>query len=78
VLQLAFNAKEAERQAQLAAAFAPGLLQPLDQAQAQARAGVALEHGGLFSPKVAGYTASLMRMASPAPVDQRADASRGP
>ncbi|CAD0266327.1 bifunctional tRNA (5-methylaminomethyl-2-thiouridine)(34)-methyltransferase MnmD/FAD-dependent 5-carboxymethylaminomethyl-2-thiouridine(34) oxidoreductase MnmC [Pseudomonas veronii] len=51
VLQLAFNAKEAERQAQLAAAFAPGLLQPLDQAQAQARAGVALEHGGLFFPE---------------------------
>ncbi|WP_324740751.1 bifunctional tRNA (5-methylaminomethyl-2-thiouridine)(34)-methyltransferase MnmD/FAD-dependent 5-carboxymethylaminomethyl-2-thiouridine(34) oxidoreductase MnmC [Pseudomonas veronii] len=51
VLQLAFNAKEAERQAQLAAAFAPGLLHPLDQAQAQARAGVALEHGGLFFPE---------------------------
>lgn len=51
VLQLAFNAKEAERQAQLAATFAPGLLQPLDQAQAQARAGVALEHGGLFFPE---------------------------
>ncbi|NWC57823.1 bifunctional tRNA (5-methylaminomethyl-2-thiouridine)(34)-methyltransferase MnmD/FAD-dependent 5-carboxymethylaminomethyl-2-thiouridine(34) oxidoreductase MnmC [Pseudomonas veronii] len=51
VLQLAFNAKEAERQAQLAAAFAPGLLQPLDQPQAQARAGVALEHGGLFFPE---------------------------
>ncbi|WP_443694854.1 bifunctional tRNA (5-methylaminomethyl-2-thiouridine)(34)-methyltransferase MnmD/FAD-dependent 5-carboxymethylaminomethyl-2-thiouridine(34) oxidoreductase MnmC, partial [Pseudomonas sp.] len=51
VLQLAFNAKEAERQAQLAAAFAPGLLHQLDQAQAQARAGVALEHGGLFFPE---------------------------
>jgi len=51
VLQLAFNAKEAERQAQLAAAFAPGLLHLLDQAQAQARAGVALEHGGLFYPE---------------------------
>lgn len=51
VLQLAFNAKEAERQAQLAGAFAPGLLHRLDQAQAQARAGVALEHGGLFYPE---------------------------
>ncbi|MCF5053594.1 bifunctional tRNA (5-methylaminomethyl-2-thiouridine)(34)-methyltransferase MnmD/FAD-dependent 5-carboxymethylaminomethyl-2-thiouridine(34) oxidoreductase MnmC [Pseudomonas syringae] len=51
VLQLGFNAKEAERQAQLAEAFAPGLLHLLDQAQAQARAGVALEHGGLFFPE---------------------------
>lgn len=51
VLQLAFNAKEAERQAQLAEAFAPGLLHPLDTAQAQARAGVALAHGGLFYPE---------------------------
>ena len=51
VLQLAFNAKEAERQAQLAEAFAPGLLHLLDQPQAQARAGVALEHGGLFFPE---------------------------
>ncbi|WDU63794.1 bifunctional tRNA (5-methylaminomethyl-2-thiouridine)(34)-methyltransferase MnmD/FAD-dependent 5-carboxymethylaminomethyl-2-thiouridine(34) oxidoreductase MnmC [Pseudomonas poae] len=51
VLQLSFNAKEAERQAQLAQAFAPGLLHLLDQAQAQARAGVALEHGGLFFPE---------------------------
>lgn len=51
VLQLAFNAKEAERQAQLAQAFAPELLHVLDQAQAQARAGVALEHGGLFFPE---------------------------
>ncbi|MBX4139240.1 bifunctional tRNA (5-methylaminomethyl-2-thiouridine)(34)-methyltransferase MnmD/FAD-dependent 5-carboxymethylaminomethyl-2-thiouridine(34) oxidoreductase MnmC [Pseudomonas rhodesiae] len=51
VLQLAFNAKEAERQAQLAAAFSPTLLHVLDPAQAQARAGVALEHGGLFFPE---------------------------
>ena len=51
VLQLAFNAKEAERQAQLAAAFSPSLLHLLDPAQAQARAGVALEHGGLFFPE---------------------------
>ncbi|WP_455826267.1 bifunctional tRNA (5-methylaminomethyl-2-thiouridine)(34)-methyltransferase MnmD/FAD-dependent 5-carboxymethylaminomethyl-2-thiouridine(34) oxidoreductase MnmC [Pseudomonas graminis] len=51
VLQLAFNAKEAERQAQLAEAFAPDLLHLLDQPQAQARAGVGLEHGGLFFPE---------------------------
>jgi len=51
VLQLAFNAKESERQAQLAAAFAPDLLHLLDPAQAQACAGVALEHGGLFFPE---------------------------
>ncbi|MBF6028606.1 bifunctional tRNA (5-methylaminomethyl-2-thiouridine)(34)-methyltransferase MnmD/FAD-dependent 5-carboxymethylaminomethyl-2-thiouridine(34) oxidoreductase MnmC [Pseudomonas sp. P115] len=51
VLQLAFNAKEAERQVQLAAAFAPDLLHLLGPAQAQARAGVALEHGGLFFPE---------------------------
>ncbi len=51
VLQLGFNAKEAERQAQLAQAFAPGLLHLLDQAQAEAQAGVALEHGGLFFPE---------------------------
>ncbi|MDF3197358.1 bifunctional tRNA (5-methylaminomethyl-2-thiouridine)(34)-methyltransferase MnmD/FAD-dependent 5-carboxymethylaminomethyl-2-thiouridine(34) oxidoreductase MnmC [Pseudomonas sp. 1912-s] len=51
VLQLAFNAKEAERQAQLAEAFDPQLLHLLDQPQAQARAGVALEHGGLYFPE---------------------------
>ncbi len=51
VLQLGFNAKEAERQAQLAEAFAPALLQLLDRDQAQIRAGVGLEHGGLFFPE---------------------------
>ena len=51
VLQLAFNAKEAERQAQLAQAFAPQLLHLLDKAQAQARGGVGLEQGGLFFPE---------------------------
>ncbi|MHC5197047.1 bifunctional tRNA (5-methylaminomethyl-2-thiouridine)(34)-methyltransferase MnmC2/FAD-dependent 5-carboxymethylaminomethyl-2-thiouridine(34) oxidoreductase MnmC1 [Pseudomonas frederiksbergensis] len=51
VLQLAFNTKEAERQAQLAAAFPPGLVHLLDQPQAQARAGIELEHGGLFFPE---------------------------
>ncbi len=50
VLQLAFNAKEAERQAQLAGAFAADLLHLLDKDQAQARAGVGLEHGGLYFP----------------------------
>ncbi len=51
VLQLAFNAKEAERQAQLAEAFAPDLLHLLDKDQAQARAGIGLEQGGLFFPE---------------------------
>ncbi|NWA26211.1 bifunctional tRNA (5-methylaminomethyl-2-thiouridine)(34)-methyltransferase MnmD/FAD-dependent 5-carboxymethylaminomethyl-2-thiouridine(34) oxidoreductase MnmC [Pseudomonas gingeri] len=51
VLQLAFDEKEAERQAQLATAFSPELLHVLDQAQSQALAGVALEHGGLFFPE---------------------------
>ncbi|WP_248805757.1 bifunctional tRNA (5-methylaminomethyl-2-thiouridine)(34)-methyltransferase MnmD/FAD-dependent 5-carboxymethylaminomethyl-2-thiouridine(34) oxidoreductase MnmC [Pseudomonas sp. MWU13-2100] len=51
VLQLAFDEKEAERQAQLAAAFSPELLHVLDQAQSQVLAGVALEHGGLFFPE---------------------------
>ncbi|RON53573.1 bifunctional tRNA (5-methylaminomethyl-2-thiouridine)(34)-methyltransferase MnmD/FAD-dependent 5-carboxymethylaminomethyl-2-thiouridine(34) oxidoreductase MnmC [Pseudomonas frederiksbergensis] len=51
VLQLAFNAKEAERQAQLAAAFPADLLHILDQAQAETRAGIALAHGGLFYPE---------------------------
>jgi tRNA 5-methylaminomethyl-2-thiouridine biosynthesis bifunctional protein len=51
VLQLAFNHKEAERQAQLATAFAPQLLHVLDQAQAQAVAGIGLEHGGLYFPE---------------------------
>ncbi len=51
VLQLAFNAKEAERQAQLAEAFAPGLLHLLEREPAQLQAGIALEHGGLFYPE---------------------------
>ncbi|QLG92185.1 bifunctional tRNA (5-methylaminomethyl-2-thiouridine)(34)-methyltransferase MnmD/FAD-dependent 5-carboxymethylaminomethyl-2-thiouridine(34) oxidoreductase MnmC [Pseudomonas yamanorum] len=51
VLQLAFNAKEAERQAQLAQAFAPDLLHLLDRDQAQARAGIAVENGGMFFPE---------------------------
>lgn len=51
VLQLAFNAKEAERHAQLAAAFPEDLLQWLEQPEAQARAGVGLAHGGLYYPE---------------------------
>ena len=51
VLQLAFDAKEAGRQAQLAQAFAPTLLHLLDQDQAQQRAGIQLVQGGLFFPE---------------------------
>ncbi|WP_331691699.1 bifunctional tRNA (5-methylaminomethyl-2-thiouridine)(34)-methyltransferase MnmD/FAD-dependent 5-carboxymethylaminomethyl-2-thiouridine(34) oxidoreductase MnmC [Pseudomonas sp. ZY71] len=51
VLQLAFNAKEAERHAQLAEAFPEDLLQWLDQPQAQVRAGVGVSHGGLYYPE---------------------------
>ncbi|WP_300635124.1 bifunctional tRNA (5-methylaminomethyl-2-thiouridine)(34)-methyltransferase MnmD/FAD-dependent 5-carboxymethylaminomethyl-2-thiouridine(34) oxidoreductase MnmC [Pseudomonas sp.] len=51
VLQLAFNAKEAQRQAVLAGAFAPELLHLVDQAQAQRIAGVAVEQGGLYFPQ---------------------------
>lgn len=51
VLQLAFNPKEDERQAQLADAFPTDLLQRLDQPQAQARAGIDLAWGGLFYPE---------------------------
>lgn len=51
VLQLAFDAKEAERQAKLANAFPSELLHSLDQAQAEAIAGIALPAGGLFYPE---------------------------
>ena len=51
VLQLAFNAKEADRQAQLAAAFPDDLLHVLDREHAEARAGIALPTGGLFYPE---------------------------
>ena len=51
VLQLAFNAKEAERQAQLAAAFPEDLLHVLDRENAEIRAGIALQSGGLFYPE---------------------------
>ncbi|HEK1688106.1 TPA: bifunctional tRNA (5-methylaminomethyl-2-thiouridine)(34)-methyltransferase MnmD/FAD-dependent 5-carboxymethylaminomethyl-2-thiouridine(34) oxidoreductase MnmC [Pseudomonas putida] len=51
VLQLAFDAKETERQAKLAGAFDSSLLQCLDREQAEAVAGVALASGGLFYPE---------------------------
>lgn len=51
VLQLAFDEQEAKRQAKLAEAFDSSLLQVLDQAQAEAVAGVALPTGGLFYPE---------------------------
>ncbi|WP_423204076.1 bifunctional tRNA (5-methylaminomethyl-2-thiouridine)(34)-methyltransferase MnmD/FAD-dependent 5-carboxymethylaminomethyl-2-thiouridine(34) oxidoreductase MnmC [Pseudomonas kribbensis] len=51
VLQLAFNDKERERQAQLATAFPEDLLQWLDQPEAQARAGIGLANGGLYYPE---------------------------
>ncbi|MBF8756166.1 bifunctional tRNA (5-methylaminomethyl-2-thiouridine)(34)-methyltransferase MnmD/FAD-dependent 5-carboxymethylaminomethyl-2-thiouridine(34) oxidoreductase MnmC [Pseudomonas guariconensis] len=51
VLQLAFDDKEAQRQAKLADAFDSTLLHVLDQAQAESVAGVALPAGGLFYPE---------------------------
>lgn len=51
VLQLAFNAKEAERQVQLAAAFPDDLLHMLDRDQAEVRAGIGLQWGGLYYPE---------------------------
>ncbi|WP_137971684.1 bifunctional tRNA (5-methylaminomethyl-2-thiouridine)(34)-methyltransferase MnmD/FAD-dependent 5-carboxymethylaminomethyl-2-thiouridine(34) oxidoreductase MnmC [Pseudomonas sp. F(2018)] len=51
VLQLAFDAKEAERQAKLAEAFPTDLLQSLDRQQAEAIAGIELPAGGLFYPE---------------------------
>jgi tRNA 5-methylaminomethyl-2-thiouridine biosynthesis bifunctional protein len=51
VLQLAFDAKEAERQAKLAGAFPADLLRNLDRQQAEAIAGVELPAGGLFYPE---------------------------
>jgi tRNA 5-methylaminomethyl-2-thiouridine biosynthesis bifunctional protein len=51
VLQLAFDDKERQRQAQLADAFSPELLHVLDTPAAQAKAGIALNSGGLFYPE---------------------------
>ncbi|MDZ3990397.1 bifunctional tRNA (5-methylaminomethyl-2-thiouridine)(34)-methyltransferase MnmD/FAD-dependent 5-carboxymethylaminomethyl-2-thiouridine(34) oxidoreductase MnmC [Pseudomonas sp. Teo4] len=51
VLQLAFDAKEAERQQKLAEAFDSSLLRSLERAEAEAIAGVTLPAGGLFYPE---------------------------
>ncbi|KFX70357.1 FAD-dependent cmnm(5)s(2)U34 oxidoreductase [Pseudomonas taeanensis MS-3] len=51
VLQLAFDDKEAKRQAQLNSAFSDDLLLSLDQAAAERIAQVALPAGGLFYPQ---------------------------
>jgi len=51
VLQLAFDAKEVERQGKLPAAFPEDLLHPVSREQAQELAGVALPSGGLFYPQ---------------------------
>ena len=51
VLQLAFDAKEAQRQTQLAAAFPADLLTNLDRSTAEAKAGIPLPSGGLFYPE---------------------------
>jgi len=48
VLQLAFDAREAERQARLAAAFPSDLLRPVEADEASRLAGLALEQGGLW------------------------------
>ncbi|VXC18215.1 tRNA (mnm(5)s(2)U34)-methyltransferase / FAD-dependent cmnm(5)s(2)U34 oxidoreductase [Pseudomonas sp. 8BK] len=50
VLQLAFDAKEAQRQAQLAAAFPADLLTNLNKSAAETKAGIPLPAGGLFYP----------------------------
>jgi tRNA 5-methylaminomethyl-2-thiouridine biosynthesis bifunctional protein len=51
VLQLAFDDKEAQRQAQLACAFPADLLMLLDHAAAEEIAGICLPTGGLFYPE---------------------------
>lgn len=51
VLQLTFDEKESARQTQLAQAFSPELLQMLDTADAENKAGIALDSGGLFYPE---------------------------
>ncbi|MGB4074976.1 bifunctional tRNA (5-methylaminomethyl-2-thiouridine)(34)-methyltransferase MnmD/FAD-dependent 5-carboxymethylaminomethyl-2-thiouridine(34) oxidoreductase MnmC [Pseudomonas sp.] len=51
VLQLVFDAKEAQRQAQLAAAFPADLLTNVDKSDAEAKAGIPLPAGGLFYPE---------------------------
>lgn len=51
VLQLAFDAREAARQAELAAAFPSDLLVNLNREAAEALAGIGLDSGGLFYPE---------------------------
>lgn len=51
VLQLAFDAREAERQARLAAAFPADLLRAVDAGEASDLAGIALAQGGLWYPE---------------------------
>ncbi len=51
VLQLAFDAREGERQAQLAAAFPPALLHLVDRDQARQCAGIDVAQGGVFFPE---------------------------
>ena len=51
VLQLAFDDKEAQRQAQLATAFPTDLLTSLDKKSAEEKAGITLPAGGLFYPE---------------------------
>ena len=50
VLQLAFNDKEAARQAKLANVFGPGLLRSVSKAEAEQLAGVSVASGGLYYP----------------------------
>lgn len=50
VLQLAFDERETQRQAKLAAAFPTTLLRSLDRQQAEVQAGIGLTSGGLFYP----------------------------
>ncbi len=50
VLQLIYDDKERQRQAELAEAFPPSLVHPLERDAAEALAGVALTEGGLFYP----------------------------
>ena len=50
VLQLGFDLKEARRQQALSEHFGSGLLRQVDQAEAQAIAGVEIPAGGLFYP----------------------------
>ncbi|MCF7202242.1 bifunctional tRNA (5-methylaminomethyl-2-thiouridine)(34)-methyltransferase MnmD/FAD-dependent 5-carboxymethylaminomethyl-2-thiouridine(34) oxidoreductase MnmC [Pseudomonas oligotrophica] len=50
VLQLAYDDKERERQAELAGAFPAELVRPVGRAEAEQLAGIGLADGGLFYP----------------------------